>query len=96
MTAMSIIYVIFIKDIFSTNLITIPDIKDKLDKEIFNLPYGEIVVNFSGVNTIDLDFVNYYLSNKSKSGKVIHEVNLPLWLQNVFDGVKAQILLNAT
>ena len=82
---MSIIYVVFIKDIFSSNLVAIPNIDNKLDKEVFNLHYEEIIVDFSGVYTMSSDFANHYLSNKSKSGKTIHEVNVPPSFQNLFD-----------
>jgi hypothetical protein len=87
MTTMPIIYVASIKDIFTSNLMTIPDIDNKLNKELFNKPYEEIIVDFSGIITISQDFANHYLLNKSKSEKTIHEVNLPLFLQNMFENI---------
>ena len=82
---MSTIYVKFITDIFSADLMALPNIDEKLDKELFNLPYDEIIVDFSGVNTMSLDFANHYRLNKSKSKKIIHEVNIPLLHQNIFE-----------
>ncbi|MGE0690706.1 MAG: hypothetical protein AB7O87_08930 [Candidatus Nitrosocosmicus sp.] len=85
MTAMSIIYVLFIKDIISTNLTTKLNTDKMLKENLFDLPYDEIIVDFSGVNSMSRDFTNYYLLNKSKSNKVFHEVNIPLNLQDVLD-----------
>jgi hypothetical protein len=91
MTAMSTIHVKFITDIFSPDLVSISNIDYQLDKELFNLPYDEIIVDFSGVNTIDVDFANHYRINKSKSNKVIHEVNIPLLNQNMFENITQTI-----
>lgn len=85
MAAMPIIYVICIRNIFASNLTTISGIDNVLDKEIFNLPYEEIIVDFSGIDSVSPEFANHYLSNKSKSGKMINEVNIPLRLQNLFE-----------
>ncbi|MGD9533287.1 MAG: hypothetical protein AB7V56_05905 [Candidatus Nitrosocosmicus sp.] len=52
---------------------------------MFSLPYEEIIVDFSEINSISHEFANHYLSNKSKSGKVVHEVNIPILLQNLFN-----------
>lgn len=82
---MSTIYVKFITDIFSSDLVSTRDIDDKLDKELFNLPYDEIIVDFSHVNTMNLDFANHYRLNKSKSKNIIHEVNIPLLHRNIFE-----------
>ncbi|MGD9533506.1 MAG: hypothetical protein AB7V56_07040 [Candidatus Nitrosocosmicus sp.] len=82
---MSIIYVLFIKDIISTNLTTKLNTDKMLKENLFDLPYDEIIVDFSGVNSMSRDFTNYYLLNKSKSNKVFHEVNIPLNLQDVLD-----------
>lgn len=82
---MSIIYVLFIKDIISTNLTAKPDIDKILNEELFYLPYDEIIVDFSGVSLMSRDFANHYLLNRSKSTKVVHEVNVPLNLQNILD-----------
>lgn len=84
MTAMSPIYVLYIKDIFSTNLRLDHNIDKILLKDLFNLPYDEIIVDFSSVSSISLDFANHYLLLKSKSKKLIHEVNIPLNLQKTF------------
>lgn len=85
MTPMPIIYVIRIRDIFASNLTTISGIDNKLDKAIFNLPYGEIVVDFSDISMMSPEFVDHYLLNKFKSGKVIREVNMPQALQKMFE-----------
>ena len=85
MTAIPIIYVIAIKDVFTSNLTT--DIDNKLEKELFDLPYEEIIVDFSGVSTISPDFANRYISNKSKREKTIHEVNIPIFIQNMFENI---------
>lgn len=83
MTAMPIIYVICIRNIFASNLTTISGIDNKLDKEMFNLPYEEVIVDFSGIDSVSPEFANHHLLNKSKSGKMINEVNIPLRLQNM-------------
>jgi len=85
MTLIPIIYVVRIKDIFTSDLTTICGIDDKLNKELFNLPYKEIIADFSDVNSVSPDFVNHYLLNKSQSGKIVHEVNMPTSLQRIID-----------
>lgn len=64
---------------------TIPEIDNKLNKEIFDLPYEEIIVDFSGVSMMNQDFASHYLLNRSKSEKIIHEVNVPPSFQDRFN-----------
>ncbi|MGD9533972.1 MAG: hypothetical protein AB7V56_09410 [Candidatus Nitrosocosmicus sp.] len=56
-----------------------------LEKELFNLPYDDIVVDFSDINLINQEFIVLYLLCKSNCSKEIREVNLPLELLKVFD-----------
>lgn len=81
---MSVIYVIFIKDLLSPHLTLENDTNSLLEREIFNIRYDEIRVDFSNVKSMSLDFTNHYLLLKSKSKKLIHEVNIPLNLQKTF------------
>lgn len=81
MTAMSPIYVLNVKDILSTNLRPKHTIDKILEKGLFNLPYDEIIVDFSGVNSISPEFATQYLLCKSKTRKEVHEVNVPLNLR---------------
>ena len=85
MTTIPIIYVIRITDIFTNDLTTISEINTRLYKELLNLPYEEIILDFSGVDSVSPEFANYYLSIKSNSEKIIHEVNVPPLLQNTID-----------
>ncbi len=78
MIAMSVICVEYIKDLFSSSLTLRSDTIKELEKTILNIPYDEIVIDFSGVKSMDIEFAKEYLSIKHRSKKAINEVNIPL------------------
>ena len=78
MIAMSVMYVEYIKDLFSSSLTLRSDTIKELEKTILNIPYDEIVIDFSGVKSMDIEFAKEYLSIKHRSKKAINEVNIPL------------------
>jgi len=82
---MSVIYVIFIRDLLSPYLTLTPDTSSILERKIFNIPYDEIRVDFSHVESISRDFAQEYMSIKLRSKKLINEVNVPLDLEGIMD-----------
>jgi hypothetical protein len=60
MAAMPVIYVIFIKDLLSTRLTLETDTNTILEREIFNIPYDEICIDFSNIKSKSPNFVNQY------------------------------------
>jgi hypothetical protein len=56
-----------------------------LEKTILNIPFDEIVIDFSGVRSMSFEFAKEYLSMKNKTNKAINEVNLPLDLRPMMD-----------
>lgn len=85
MIAMSVLYVEYIKDLFSPTLTLRPGIIEELEKTILDIPYNEIIIDFSGVKSMSIEFAEEYLSIKHKSKKIINEVNIPLHLESVVD-----------
>ena len=85
MAAMSVIYVISIKDLLSTRLTLETDTSAILEREIFNSPHDEICIDFSNVKSLSPAFVNHYLLSKSKSQKMINEVNISPDLEELMD-----------
>jgi hypothetical protein len=85
MAAMSVIYVIFIKNLFSTHLTLQTDTNTILEREIFDIPYDEICIDFSNIKSISPAFVNQYLLLKSRSKKMINEVNISPDLEELMD-----------
>ncbi len=85
MAAMSVIYVIFIKDLLSTRLTLETDTSAILEREISNIPYDEICIDFSNIKTISPAFVNQYLLYKYRSEKMINEVNISPDLEELMD-----------
>ena len=69
MAAMSVIYVIFIKDLLSTRLTLETDTSAILEREIFNIPYDEICIDFSNIKSLSPAFVNQYLLHKLEAKK---------------------------
>ena len=69
MAAMSVIYVIFIKDILSSRLTLETDTCAILEREIFNIPYDEICIDFSNIKSISPAFVNQYLLRNIEAKK---------------------------
>jgi hypothetical protein len=85
MIGMSVLYVEYMRDIFSTSLALRLDTHEELDKTIMDVPYDEIILDFSGVRSMSLEFAKEYLSVKNKSNKAINEVNLSLELRPIMD-----------
>ncbi|WP_148686291.1 hypothetical protein [Candidatus Nitrosocosmicus hydrocola] len=84
--ALSIVYVIFIKDILTSRLIVTPEVCKVLEEKISRVPYNEIIIDFSIVRSMSHDFVKKYISmKKGRSDKQIHEVNIPLHLEWTID-----------
>jgi hypothetical protein len=57
MIAMSVIYVEFIWDLLSSTMKLRPDTIIELEKTILNIPYDEIIIDFSGVKSMSIEFV---------------------------------------
>ena len=85
MIAMSVLYVEYIRDLFSSTLTLRPNIIEELEKTIMDIPYDEIIFDFSGVKSMSIEFAKEYLTIKHRSNKAINEVNLPLDLQPIMD-----------
>jgi len=85
MIAMSVIYVEYIRDPFSSTLTMRPDTTKELEKTILDIPYDEIIIDFSGVKSMSIEFAKEYLSIKRRSKKVINEVNIPLDLEPIIN-----------
>ena len=85
MIGMSVLYVEYMRDIFSTTLALRLDTHEELDKTIMEVPYDEIILDFSGIRSMSFEFAKEYLSVKNKSNKAINEVNLSLELRSIMD-----------
>ncbi len=85
MIAMSVIYVEYIRDLLSPTLTLRPDIIQELEKTILNIPYDEIIIDFSGVKSMSIEFAKEYLSIKQRSKKVINEVNISLDVEPIMN-----------
>lgn len=85
MIGLSVLYVEYMRDIFSTTLALRLDTHEELDKTIMEVPYDEIILDFSGVRSMSFEFAKEYLSVKNKSNKAINEVNLSLELRSIMD-----------
>ncbi len=85
MVAMSVIYVEYIMDLCSSTLTLKPDTIKELEKTILNIPYGEIVIDFSGIKSMSIEFAKEYLSIKHRTKKVINEVNIPIDLELIMN-----------
>ncbi len=91
MIAMSVIYVEYIRDFFSSTLMLNPDSTKELEKTIVDIPYDEIIIDFSGVKSMGIEFAKEYLSIKDRSKKVIHEVNIPLDVEPIMNSASGSI-----
>ena len=80
MIRMSVVYVEYMRDIYSQ----LPW-HWELDKTIMDVPYNEIILNFSGIRSMIFEFAKEYLSGKNKCKKAVNEVNLSLKLRQVMD-----------
>jgi hypothetical protein len=91
MIGMSVLYVEYMKDIFSSTLALRPDTHKELDKTIMDVPYDEIVLDFSGIRSMSSEFAKEYLSVKNKSNKSISEVNLAFEIMSTMDKASTTI-----
>ena len=82
---MSIVYVIFITDLFTSDLILRPKIFKVLERKISDIPYDDIIIDFSNVKSMTHNFAEEYKSFSKKNKKLIHEVNIPLHLVKKFN-----------
>lgn len=82
---MSVLYVEYMKDLFSSTLTLMPNTAVELEKTLVDIPYNEIIFDFSGVRSMSIEFAKEYLSIKNKSKKLLNEVNLPLELKPIMD-----------
>jgi hypothetical protein len=85
MIGMSVLYVEYMRDIFSTTLALRLGTHEALDKTITEVPYDQIIFDFSGVRSMSFEFAKEYLSVKNKSNKAINEVNLSLELRPIME-----------
>ena len=82
---MSIVYVIFIEELLTSDLKFEPKTIKELESKISSIPYNEIIIDFSNIGSMTPDFVNKYKSLSNKSKKIIHEVNIPPHLEETFN-----------
>ena len=94
MTAMIAIHVIFIRDFISEDLKIKKSAATLVEKLIEDIPSNDIIIDFSNVNSITLEFVHQYLISKRKIKKEIHEVNLPSYVESIIS--KAQKSIKVT
>jgi hypothetical protein len=85
MIKMSVLYVEYITNLFSSTLELSIDTKKELEKTILDIPYDEIIFDFSGVKSMNTEFAREYISIKHRSKKIVNEVNVPLNLQPLMD-----------
>ena len=91
MIGMSVLYVEYMKDIFSSTLALRPDTNKELGKTIIDVPYDEIILDFSGIRSMSFEFAKEYLSVKNNSNKSINEVNLSFDLRPIMDKASKSI-----
>ncbi|WP_458746633.1 hypothetical protein [Candidatus Nitrosocosmicus sp. T] len=87
MIKMSVLYVEYIKDIFSPTLTLRPNTAKELEKTILGIPYDEIILDFSGVKSMSMEFAKEYMSIKCRSKKIIKEINIPIGLESIINRV---------
>jgi hypothetical protein len=85
MIKMSVLYVEYITNLFSSTLVLRPDTKKELEKTILGIPYDEIIFDFSGVESMTFEFAKEYISIKNRTSKIVNEVNIPLVLEPIMD-----------
>ena len=91
MIGMSVLFVEYMKDVFSSTLTLGPDTSKELDKTIKLIPYDDIVFDFSGVGSMSFEFAKEYLTVKNNSNKSINEVNLSFDLRPIMDKASKSI-----
>ncbi len=74
---MSVLYFEYIKDLFSSTLTLRPNAAKELEETIFDIPYDEIIFDFSGVKSMSIEFAKEYLSIKYRPKKIIKEAKYP-------------------
>lgn len=82
---MPIVYVIFIADLFTSDLVLRPKIFKVLERKISDIPYDDIIIDFSNVKSMTPSFAEKYKLFSKKNKKQIHEVNIPLHLEKKFN-----------
>jgi hypothetical protein len=50
-----------------------------------DVPYDEIILDFSGIKSMSFEFAKEYFSMKNKCNKAVNEVNLPPELRPIMD-----------
>jgi hypothetical protein len=88
MIKMSVLYVEYIKDRFSSTLTLRPNAAKELEETILDIPYDEIIFDFSGVKSMSIEFAKEYLSIKYRTKKIIKEVNIAIELELIMNNVK--------
>lgn len=78
MIKMSVLYVEYITNLFSSTLVLRPNTKKELEKTILDIPFDEIIFDFSGVEYMSIEFAKEYMSIKHRTTKIVNEVNIPL------------------
>ena len=76
---MSVLYVEYINDLFSPTLTLRPGIIEELEKAILDITYNEIIIDFSGVKSMSIEFAEEYLSIKHEIRQSIARGNA--WLK---------------
>ncbi|CAN5797229.1 hypothetical protein BH23THE1_BH23THE1_36160 [soil metagenome] len=75
---MTILYVISIKDVISSRLVSSNKVLDFFKNELTNIVVDNVVVDFAGVESISRSFAYQYLTSKLQSkGKKIREISVP-------------------
>ncbi len=87
MIGMSVLYVEYIKDLFSSTLTLGPNTAKELEETILDNPYDEITFDFSGVESMSIEFAKEYVSIKYRINKIIKEVNIPIDLELIMNKV---------
>ena len=87
MIKMSVLYVEYIKDLFSSTLTLRPNTAKELEETILGFPYDEIIFDFSGVKSMSIEFAKEYVSIKYRTNKIIKEVNIPIDLELMMNKV---------
>jgi hypothetical protein len=91
MIKMSVLYVEYITNLFSSTLKLSIDTKKELEKTILDIPYDEIIFDFSGVKSMSTEFAREYTSVKHRSKKIVNEVNIPLDIEPIMDKASESI-----
>ena len=91
MIVMSVIYVEYIRDLLSSTRMLRPNTIKELEKTILDIPYDEIIIDFSGVKSMGIEFAKEYFSFKHRSKKTINEVNIPFGVEPIMNKASGSI-----